>query len=343
MRPAVAQTVLSSLAAVPQVTLAGLGQAPAAPEISEGTTGQTCITVPEPVVTLDTRSKYIQSGAKDTVDGFARRERDLQMKPVRRFLQIVGGQAFSGKPELENCAAEDLTRWASAGALTEMKSDDAHLSRSRFMAEISLTIDHLDRNGAFSEEQRAVIGNWLIGVAQTTVHFFRFEAGPKSRRNNHRYWAALAVGAAGYFGRDRGLVEWSHESARIGLCQVDANGHLSLEISRGSQARNYHVYALRPLGGLAAISAEKGDDLTSMCDGALARLAKTTLAAVEDPGSIAALAGATQARLVKESDFVAPLRLSEGSTLSRALQRLLDPGQDTAKAELVPALATTKG
>jgi hypothetical protein len=342
--PAKAQTLLSSLSNVPQVTLAGVGTSASAARNPADTNVSSCKSVPAPVVVLDTRSKYHQSGSKDTVDAAARRKRELQMKPVRSFLRTVGMEAFSGDVKLERCAAKTLAAWARDGALTKMKSGDAHLSRSRFMAEIGLTIDYLETRGAFSEDQRVVIGGWLTDVARSTVHFFRYQAGPKSRRNNHRYWAALAVGAAGYIGRDADLVKWAHESAKIGLCQVDAAGHLALEIQRGSQARNYHVYALRPLGGLAAMSAERGDDLSSICEGALGRLAKTTLAAVRNPNPIAEIAGAEQARLVKESDFVAPLRLSEGTSLFVSLQKLIVPDQDTAKADLeIVVAASTKG
>lgn len=328
--PVSAQSILSSLNSVPQVTLAGLTAAPV-PADAAPQANFVCDLGPEPVVLLDTQSKYAQTGFKDTVDRSARQHREHLLAPVRAFLRETGTQAFSEDPVQQDCAANRMAIWASAGALTEMLSDDANLTRGRFMAEIGLIAGHLEANGRFSDRQGLAVKSWLSVVAYSTADYFRFRAGPKSRRNNHRYWAALAVGAAGYLGHDRDLVDWAHRSAEVGLSQVTDEGYLLLEIERGRQARNYHVYALRPLAALANLSASNGDDLYVISNGALARLARATLEAVKDPAALERLAGAVQAKPVKETDFVKPLRLSDGMPLETSLQLIVLNERETAK------------
>ncbi|WP_323690409.1 alginate lyase family protein [Rhizobium sp. AN95] len=69
-------------------------------------------------------------------------------------------------------------------------------------------------------------------MADDTMVFFDTKAGPRSARNNHRYWAALALATVGSLTGDHNKIEWARQSYRIGVCQVTEDGTLPLEMQR---------------------------------------------------------------------------------------------------------------
>ena len=273
---------------------------------------------PEPVVTLATQSKYDQSDVRKASLGEEARPRELVLEPVRRtVLSIIDGAVAGG--EARHCARVSLVAWAQNGALTDMRTKDAHLTRSRLVAEMALAAVALDEADALSPRERRIVSRWGERVARDTVRFFADGAGPTSRRNNHRYWAALAVGAVGAFAERPELAAWARESAGIGLCSVDERGLLPLELGRGERALHYHLYALRPLAALKRLD-RSVDGLEMACAEALPRLARATRAMLVDPSRMEAITGVAQLSPPRESAYGPLLRLDRA-----ALNRLSAP------------------
>ena len=113
-------------------------------------------------------------------------------------------------------------------------------------------------------------------------------------RNNHAYWAGLAVAATGDTTGDPALVAWGLRQAELGIAQIRPDGTLPLEMARGARALHYDLFALTPLVMTAEIGLRHGVDLYAARHGALRRLAERALAGLDDPAWFAARAGAPQ-------------------------------------------------
>ena len=279
---------------------------------------RTACGTPEPVVTLATQSKYDQSDVRKASLGDGARPRELVLEPLRRTVLSIADGAVAGG-EARHCARVSLVAWAQNDALTDMRTKDAHLTRSRLVAEMALAAVALDEANALSPRERRIVARWGERVARDTVRFFANGAGPTSRRNNHRYWAALAVGAVGAFADRPELAAWARESAGIGLCSVDERGLLPLELGRGERALHYHLYALRPLAALKRLD-RSVDGLEMACVEALPRLARATRAMLVDPSRMEAITGVAQLSPPRESAYGPLLRLDRA-----ALNRLSAP------------------
>jgi len=288
------------------VSLGGaLGANPPAPS----DTASVCDVLTTPPALLATKSKYDQSDRTRSALSFdAAQNREIVLQPIR--LAVRGLYQGVEKSGGYGCALRTLTYWAAANAMGDMRSEDAFLSRDRLVSEMVLLLVEADRNGGIATNDRTAIADWLRSIAASTMDFYDYRAGPVSRVNNHRYWAGLAVGSIGYLLGDDALVFWATQSYRIGVCQVNALGYLPLELARGSEALNYHAYALRPLLAFAALAGGHGDDITGLCDGGLGRLSVATRAALADPVPFEKLVGTYQSRLPRETSYPVPLRLA---------------------------------
>lgn len=261
-----------------------------------------------PVIRLATGSKYRADDPHKAALGARAERREDVMAPLRADVLAISRGAH-GSADERGCAASALAAWARAGALGDMRSEDAMLSRSRLVAELMLGAMALDEAGSLDRGDRLAIARWGEGIARETARWFEREAGSVSRRNNHRLWAALAVGAAGRFAERPELMAWARASADVGLCAVDGDGLLPLELARGPRALRYHVYALRPLLALGRL--DGGGDAPRPCPDALSRLTRAVAGMLDDPAPVAARAGAQQLPPAAASAFGPALRLPE--------------------------------
>jgi poly(beta-D-mannuronate) lyase len=120
------------------------------------------------------------------------------------------------------------------------------------------------------------------------------EPGRAGGRNNHAYWAGLAVAATGIAANQRDLLEWGISRARLAIADIQKDGTLPLEMDRGALALHYHVFSLAPLVMLAEIAAANGVDLYAEGDGALRRLADRVIRGMADPATFEKLSGVPQ-------------------------------------------------
>lgn len=275
-----------------------------------------CLQIPAPPAALKTQSKYNEDdGSKSSIDEDRSAEREKLVQPIRNSIRLLTNIAYarSDNPQVARaraeCVLENVDRWASAQSLTEMRSSDAYLSRDRWVAEIVLAVQTAAKVANLSDMRRSSYGAWFGKLARDTIEAYALRLGPKSKTNNHRYWAGLSVAAIGFLVDEPEFKNWGKTSFEIGACQVDEKGILPAELARGTRALDYHIYALRPLAAIAKIAAEHGEPLHSKCFDGFKRLASMTHEALEDPDQFEKIAGLRQAPSSQESSYSAALML----------------------------------
>ncbi|MFS8123618.1 alginate lyase family protein [Rhizobium sp. BR 250] len=278
-------------------------------------TGMSCDVATSQIETppqkIATSSKYFSRDAMENERHDA--SHIAVFKPIwRSILELENIETRFGA----ECAMRVLRQWATSHALIDAITPDAKLTRARVLAEISGLVAAWGVAGDLDRQKP--ITEWLNIMANDTMVFFDVEAGPKSARNNHRYWAALALATVGSLTGDQNKIDWARQSYRIGVCQVTADGTLPLEMQRGALARNYHLYAFRPLAGTFVAFRKIGQPLDDICSGSLERLAKVALNGVNDATLFEAATMKQQTKPPREDSYPAHLRLD---TLERDLQQ----------------------
>lgn len=152
---------------------------------------------------------------------------------------------------------------------------------------------------------------WLGAIARDTIDAYSLRLGPKSKTNNHRYWAGLSVAAVGFVVDDQDLKQWGKTSFEIGACQVDDRGFLPAELARGERALEYHVYALRPLAAILKLAVDNGEPIQPKCLGGYERLTAQTRESLKDTTAFEQVAGLRQTTNIRESSYSDALKLSE--------------------------------
>jgi poly(beta-D-mannuronate) lyase len=147
-----------------------------------------------------------------------------------------------------------------------------------------------------SPEQNAAIQKWFGQLAIRVRDYFDEEVrrlGPE-KENNHLYWAGLAVAAAGIADSNPSDFQWGVAAYRMGLELIQPDGSLVAEMNRGQMAMHYNLYALGPLIMLAELGEANDLDLYAEQNGAIHRLVKFCVAALEDPTLIEKRTGVKQ-------------------------------------------------
>lgn len=278
-------------------------------------TGMNCSVAASQIETppqkIATSSKYLPRDMMDSDRPDA--SHIAVFKPIwRSILELENIETRFGA----ECAMRVLRQWARSHALIDATTPDAKLTRARVLAEISGLVAAWGVAGDLDRQKP--ITDWLNIMANDTMVFFDVEAGPRSARNNHRYWAALALATVGSLTGDQNKIDWARQSYRIGVCQVTEDGILPLEMQRGALARNYHLYAFRPLAGTFVTFRKIGQPLDDICAGSLDRLAKAALHGVDDATLFEAATMKQQTKPPREDSYPAHLRLD---ALKRDLQQ----------------------
>ncbi len=276
-----------------------------------------CQDILAPAASLETKSKYDQNDASrsEILDDSSEKRNEV-LKPIRKSISTLAtlgvNETDSHNVQVINakCLQRNLVHWAEAGSLTKMETTDAFLARDRLMSEIVLTYIASQKFQKMDAVDGKKVSAWLSSIASSTMEFYQFRAGGKSKVNNHRYWAGLSVGSIGYAIASDEFKQWGERSYQVGVCQVDENGYLPLELGRGELALDYHVYALRPLQAFAQLASQYGDHVDGKCGDGLKRLRKQTLAAIDDPSLISELTGIQQGVHAKERSYTKPLQLA---------------------------------
>jgi len=259
-----------------------------------------CGTPDAPVITLDTQSKYKQDDSqRATIDEEAEETYSEAVEPLRvygRNLVKIANAYVKSNPKNTAAAACTLTwldAWASANAMTDMRSKQAQFNLSRALSGFALAYMQVRNAPGLADDQKRRVEMWLKTLGQQIVGSMDKNNGT-SGRNNHRYWAGLGAAAAGVASDDKQLTRWGIDSARIGLGQITPDGTLPLEMNRGKRARDYHIFAADPLVTTAELARSQGIDLYAENGGALQRLVDRVLSSLDDPSFFEKATGTKQ-------------------------------------------------
>ncbi|TFF39349.1 polysaccharide lyase [Pseudomonas sp. RIT623] len=258
---------------------------------------------------LRLQSKYDQRDvSKSTLRASPDADSERIAKQVKQF---IGGLIYAGKrfqrakkPQEANralaCQDQWLEHWAQADALLDPDASASGMAARKWAlaamaGAVLLTQAAADGKRPLSPAQQRwftrlgerVIDEYDPRRHSTTVYF-----------NNHDYWAAWAVAAAGMLvGRDD-FIQWADGNLRRGLAQAvrhDDYAYLPLEVARGKLAANYSQYALVPLVLLSESARANGLAWSEADQRTLDQLASFAARSVLAPDTLAELKGRDQA------------------------------------------------
>lgn len=128
--------------------------------------------------------------------------------------------------------------------------------------------------GVGTPEQDKEIQKWFGIVADRVRDYVddKLKNPNSDAWNNHRYWAGLAVCAAGIARNDQHDFKFGIDAYKAGVDEIDPGGALPRELARAGMALHYHLYALAPLIMLAELGEANGVDLYAENHGAINRL-----------------------------------------------------------------------
>lgn len=265
-------------------------------------TAEDCFAPADPVVSLGFPSRYAaDSKTRSDFDAAGDAAVTAALKPIDEFitdLAKTSNAAQAGKGDAAtrdaDCVLDHIATWATAQALSDLKTDTARMSVPSRVGGIAFAYANALPFATDDPARRAVIEDWLRARALQTIGYFDAYAPPRVNRNNLRAWAALGVARIGLTLDDPHFVAWADISIRLVACTVSADGSLPLEMQRGDLALHYQLHAVGPLVMTAALLQEKGVDLFAACDRAIPRAVSFTMLALRDPTIVGALAGETQ-------------------------------------------------
>jgi poly(beta-D-mannuronate) lyase len=270
----------------------------------------TCtLTFPAPVTTLDLSSIYEDGDAThSTIDPNHKSRYDAALKATRDFGSFVARQASTytqsngRRLDAAACALMAMESWAKGHALSDLKTRQSHLSATRIIAGTAMAYLQVRAAATALNLDTATIDTWLTGLAENTIPVYTDGKNRTSDRQNHRYWGGYAVAAVGVAVDRPDFLRFGMESYDLGINQVTADGALPLEVARAKKARDYHLVAVAPLVMLASLGQANGYHPLVENNEALKRLVHFTLASLDDPTRIEALAGARQLDFPRATD-----------------------------------------
>src|ERR1700722_14038856 len=151
-------------------------------------------------------------------------------------------------------------------------------------------------SGAGTPQQDAEIQQWFRHLAERVQTYFDKGKGhPRTDAyNNHLYWAGLALAAEGVADNDQKTFLWGIATYYQGVGLIQSDGSLVAEMNRAGMALHYQLYALAPLIMLAELGEANDIDMYNVNHGAIHRLVKFDLAAMQDPAIISKRTGEQQ-------------------------------------------------
>jgi poly(beta-D-mannuronate) lyase len=200
------------------------------------------------------------------------------------------------QPEAARCALDWLDVWARAEAMLGRVTNQGGYERKWTLAAVAQAYLRLREAPGLDSGAKARVKGWFARLAKEVRTYYDRRATSRRTdiRNNHLYWAALAVGATGIAINDREHFTWAIEQYRFALTQIGADGKLPLEVARQGKALHYHLFAVMPLVMIAELGAANGLDLYGEHDAALRRLVSRAVEGLHDPSYFERLTGTRQ-------------------------------------------------
>ena len=155
-----------------------------------------------------------------------------------------------------------------------MATGQAHYVQKWLLAGTAMAYLKVRNTGVGTPEQDKEIQKWFGLLADQVRDYVEDKMkNPNSDAwNNHRYWAGLAVCAAGIARNDTREFHFGMEAFKAGVNEIGPSGALPRELQRAGMALHYHLYALAPLIMLAELGEANGIDTYSENHNAIDRL-----------------------------------------------------------------------
>jgi len=269
-----------------------------------------CPEAPPAIQDIQTVSKYGEARSTNNssiVDEDAERQYREDMKPIEAFSNEIVKRANhfvegdeTGKADAA-CALAWLDSWARGGAFLGAVNRQGQSVRKWELATFATTFIKIANAPDLDPEQRERVRDWIHAVAIEAQRDFSTGTELRSRQNNHLYWAAWGVTAAGIATGDRTLFDWGIDKYRFAIREIQDDGTLKLELDRRTRAAIYHMYALQPLIMIAEAGEVNGIPLYAEDGGRLQKLIDLNIAALDDISVIGRLNGFDQENLYTES------------------------------------------
>jgi len=194
----------------------------------------------------------------------------------QRIVDAADAYRTTGSREAADCAIRHMEAAAKDGVLTgKMSSNQAYYVQGWVIGAIAIAYLKVRDSGLISAEQSKRILPWAVNVVHQTMDYYdaHRQKGTGDAENNHLYWAGVEIAAAAIAADDRQLFDWSINTYRVGVVQIQPDGSLPREMARGQRALHYHLFAVAPLVYLAEFGEDNGLNLYADRDYALKKLA----------------------------------------------------------------------
>lgn len=295
-----------------------------------------CPAPPSPMKDLQIHSFYQQGDETfSIVDPRAHAAYKQATRPISVFETGLAKMANNyvrsspPRPDIAACALGWLAAWAEGGALLGDVNKSGEYARKWLLGSVASAWMQIGGEPALDPAKKEIVRMWMRNVARRAKADYSRDTHLRSRQNNHLYWAAWGVGAAGIALGDRAMLDWAVEKARSGINHIRADGALPLELGRGRRAFLYHLFAALPLFMLANAAEKNGIDLFSANGGALRRLGALCLRNLGHPAYFAEL---TQ----EEQDLSHAGTPSDLGWVEIYRQHYADPAADAALQKFRP-------
>ncbi len=256
-------------------------------------------TFPDPVRDVVGTSYYV-GNSHDKVDPDLKAENERLQMPLAAFGRVLMNltdeylRAPSDGAPLATAAVHGMARWADSGAMLGRVNRQGYYHLTWALGAFALDYLKIREDRSLDPAEKVRVERWLRRLAAEVMAYFDMAPNAGDRLNNHGYWAAMAVAAAGVATNDKTLFDWGIGHYSLFLRTVSRDGSLPLELERRSRALHYHLFALAPLVMLAELAQANGIDLYAAGDRALERLAGRCLDGLAAPAAFAKVAGAPQ-------------------------------------------------
>jgi poly(beta-D-mannuronate) lyase len=173
-----------------------------------------------------------------------------------------------------------LTYWAEKEALLgKMITPQAEFERKWNLCGFALS--YIKMKAYASPEQRKVIENWLIRLADAS---FDYTIVNQKVRNDHFYWLGLALGSVAVAARSDVHWERSREIIKEAIFSISDEGTIPTEIIRGSRALHYHGFSAVPIILTAALAKYiYKEDMLEWNNRGIDRLVSMIIDGLDDP------------------------------------------------------------
>ncbi len=269
------------------VALALLAATALSPHSAQAQDGAGCPIVNEVAPTIDAKGPY-KKGAVIRDDDNVRYNKlsMLELTRFRKSISQISDQVVQGDGSAKSCFESNLAKWVATDPITVAPSQQAAFEQTWALATVALAIVKAEAGGAKITPETT---RWLRRVTDQVRDFHD----RKNSRNNHRAWAALAVGAAAYALRDDDAWRWALASEAMIIDQIQPDGTLPLELQRGPRSSTYHFFTAMALMPLNMLRACRGGVDARTRDGT-ARLLTLLHKIDQDPQVLAGQAGQEQ-------------------------------------------------